>query len=641
MYHLNASPHFLQGPETFPADAIISFYANVAKSGAAVVTCYQTIPPSTRKELNWDLAHFRIFDLDDPSVENYLSQTADAIHFYDSKACVALLQDSDIEGYDISYVSPHEAPEPIRSLNPKLSEPSSIRPAKEIPVAMIQEIIEDTVRRAKFYQSLGYDMVSIYMGYHRSILARSLCPAFNKRTDRYGGSLENRARFALELFQAIKKACGQDFLIEARISGEDKIGGYTMEDTVKYAKLWEGNLDILQFTGWDITTTEPTAFNSQKKYPVTLRYAQAIKESGVKVITAPGGGFQDLDLSEEYIATGKTDMIAMGRPFFCDPEYGKKAYEGRGEDVVPCIRCMKCHVVSLTGPWFSVCSVNPTIGIAHRIDKMISPPTSSKKVAIIGGGPAGMKAAIVAAERGHKVTLYEKNDFLGGQLRHADFSSFKWPLRDFKDYLIRQVDKAGVEVLLSTEATPEMIQAKGYDVVLVAAGAEPIIPDIPGADGGNVWTPISVYGNEKALGENVVVVGGAQIGVETGMYLAENGHKVTILTRQKELAYDATPIHYIDGFRDAWEKLENFSYITEVTTTGISEGKVTYVDAKGNEKSIQTDSVVVSAGRRPRRDEALKFYGSVDRFFMIGDCNNAVGNVQKCIRSAFATASQL
>jgi NADPH-dependent 2,4-dienoyl-CoA reductase/sulfur reductase-like enzyme len=246
----------------------------------------------------------------------------------------------------------------------------------------------------------------------------------------------------------------------------------------------------------------------------------------------------------------------------------------------------------------------------------------------------------VAAERGHKVTLYEKNDFLGGQLRHADYSSFKWPLRDFKDYLTRQVYKAGVEVLLSTEATPEMIKAKGYDAVLIAVGAEPIIPDIPGVDGDNVWTPISVYGNEKALGENVVVIGGAQIGVETGMYLAENGHKVTVLTRQKRLAYDATPIHYIEMFIDAWESLDTFSFITEATTTGISKGKVTYVDAKGNEKTIRADDVVVSAGLHPRQDEALKFYGSADRFFTIGDCR-AAGNVQKCMRSAFATASQL
>jgi len=633
MLYANALPHFLQGPETFPSEAIISYYAGVARNGAAVVTCRIGTGVKPRKEVRGvfsDAQHMPMFDLEDPSVHNYFSQLADAIHFYDSKASVALRL-SDPPGYNISDTEPPGPETWMRYM---------ITPGKEIPLKMIRQMIEDAVEKAKLFQSLGFDMVNIYMSYRSSILANSLSPALNKRTDRYGGSIENRARLALELFQAIKKACGSDFLIEAQISGEERPGGYTLQDTVKYARIWEGYVDILQLRAPDATASHPTGFNSQKKYPITLRYAQALKEAGVKIATAPIGGFQDLDLNEEYIATGKTDMIAMARAFICDPEYGKKAYEGRGEDVVPCIRCNKCHGVSLTGPWHSVCSVNPTIGIGHRINRMIEPPGKSKNVAIIGGGPAGMKAAIVAAERGHKVTLFEKNYFLGGQLRHADFASFKWPLRDFKDYLIRQTYKAGVEVLLSTEATPEMIRAGGYDAVLVAAGAEPIIPDIPGARGSNVWKPIDVYGKEQLLGLIVVVIGGAQIGVETGMYLAENGHRVTVLTRQKQIAYDATPIHYIEMFRDAWEALRTFSFITEATTKSISEEGVTYSDSEGNEKFIPTDSVVLSAGLRPRQDEALRFYGSAAGFYIIGDCRE-VGNVQKCMRTAFATASQI
>jgi len=627
MIYANSLPHFLQGPETFPSDAIISFYANIARNGAAVVTCYGE-DIRQRKNLHGDEAHIPLMYIDDAGVQNCFSHLADVIHFYDSRASITLKLD-DPQGYNIS---------DLTLPNPLITGHYMIRPGKEIPVDMMREMINNAVKKLQLYQSLGFDMVNIHMSYRSSIMANSFSPAVNKRTDKYGGSVENRGRFALELFQAIKKACGQDFLIEAQISGEEEPGGYTIDDLVKYAKLWEGYADILQLRAWDGSSAHPVGFNSQKKYPMTLRYAQAIKESGAKVITAPIGGFQDLELNEEYIATGKTDMIAMGRAFFCDAEYGKKAYEGRGEDVVPCIRCNKCHGVSMTGPWFSVCSANPTVGIGHRVNRMIDAVTVSKKVAIIGGGPAGMKAAIVAAERGHKVTLYEKNYFLGGQLYHADFASFKWPLRDFKDYLIRQVNKAGVEVLLSTEATPGMIKAKGYDAVLIAAGADPVIPDIPGADGANVWTPLSVYGNQQALGANVVVIGGAEIGVETGMYLAENGHKVTVLTRQKELAPDATPIHYAEILRAAWEALGNFSYVTEATTTRITAKNVTYVDAKGKAQSIKTDSVVVSAGSRPRQDEAMKFYGSAGRFFIIGDCRE-VGNVQKCMRSAFATAS--
>jgi 2,4-dienoyl-CoA reductase-like NADH-dependent reductase (Old Yellow Enzyme family)/thioredoxin reductase len=626
MLFTNALPHFLQGPETFPSDAVISFYSNIARNGAAVVTCIPGGDIKPRKGLMGDFPHNLMLDIEDPAVQNCFSMMADAIHFYDSKAMVSI-KASEPKEFDIS--------------DRPASDPGEIFPKpsrKEIPIRLIQEMIINTVNRAKLYQSLGFDMISIHMSYRSSIMANVLSPAINKRTDQYGGSVENRARINLELCRAIKKACGQDFIIEAQLSGEDGPDGYTLADTIAYAKIWEDVVDIIQLRGYDGSTAHPTGFNSQKIYPLTLHYAQAIKEAGVKMITAPVGGFQDLDLNEEYIATGKTDMIAMARGFICDSEYGKKAYEGRGEDVVPCIRCNKCHVLSMTGPWNSICSVNPTVGIAHRVNRMIDPPGTSRKIAIIGGGPAGMKAAIIAAERGHKVTLYEKNYFLGGQLRHADFASFKWPLRNFKDYLIRQLYKAGVEVLLSTEVTPGIIKAKGYDVVIVAAGAEPITPDIPGANGNNVWKPIDVYGKDQSLGKNVVVIGGAQIGVETGMYLAENGHKVTVLTRQKELATDATPIHYREIFEEAWKALDNFSYITEATTTAISNEKVTYVDAKGKEKFIKTDSVVVSAGLSPRHDEALKFYGTAERFFIIGDCR-AVSSVQACMRSAFATAS--
>jgi NADPH-dependent 2,4-dienoyl-CoA reductase/sulfur reductase-like enzyme len=279
------------------------------------------------------------------------------------------------------------------------------------------------------------------------------------------------------------------------------------------------------------------------------------------------------------------------------------------------------------------------MGIAYRAHRMIDAPAVSRKVAVIGGGPAGMRAAVVAAERGHKVTLYERNDFLGGQLRHADFASFQWPVKDYKDYLSRQMEKLGVEVLLKTRATPEMIRAKGYDVVMAATGADPVIPDIPGARENNALAPIFVYGN-NSLGENVVVIGGDVIGTQTGIYLGQNGHNVTVLTSEKKLGHDSQPVHYFSTVQLMYEAMDNFSYITEVSVTGISKGKVTYVDAEGKEKSIRADNVVISAERQPRKEEAQKFYGTASRFFAIGDCDSA-GSVRTCTRTAFAAASQI
>jgi pyruvate/2-oxoglutarate dehydrogenase complex dihydrolipoamide dehydrogenase (E3) component len=206
--------------------------------------------------------------------------------------------------------------------------------------------------------------------------------------------------------------------------------------------------------------------------------------------------------------------------------------------------------------------------------------------------------------------------------------------------LVRQTYKAGVTVLLNARATPELIREGKYDAVLVGVGAAPNIPNIPGADGEFVRTPLSVYGNHASLGKRVVVVGGAETGTETGMYLAENGHEVTVLTRQGRLASDATPVHYAEMVRHAWEQMANFSFITHATTTAISQGKVTYRDLHGDERTLEADDVILAGGMSPCHDEALKFYGSADRFFMIGDCSG-VGSVQSSIRSAFGAASQL
>jgi NADPH-dependent 2,4-dienoyl-CoA reductase/sulfur reductase-like enzyme len=251
-----------------------------------------------------------------------------------------------------------------------------------------------------------------------------------------------------------------------------------------------------------------------------------------------------------------------------------------------------------------------------------------------------MKAALVAAERGHRVTLYEKSDSLGGLLRHSDFFPLKWAYKDFKDYLIRQTYKAGVEVLLNIEVTPEMIRAKGYDTVLAAVGAEPVVPRIPGVNGGNVWNIINAYSHEKAMGKNVALIGGGDFGTETGIFLAKAGHKVTALTSEDEMMKRGGP-HNKDSQIYMYQKMDNFSYIVQATATRISEGKVTYVDVKGSEKSIQADSVVIYAGLSPRMDEAMKFSGSAPQVLFLGDCTGKAGTVQKTIRSAFFTASEV
>jgi len=419
----------------------------------------------------------------------------------------------------------------------------------------------------------------------------------------------------------------------------EDVRGFSLDNAISTAREFEGLADILFFKVAGGLTNHPNSFNQEKGKPEAIQVSQALKESGVKMTVVPNGGFRDPELNEKVIASGKADMIGMARAFISEPEYSQKAHEGRGEDMVPCIMCNKCHGVSFTGPWFSVCSVNPKLGIPAAI-KAIGPPVSRKKVAVIGGGPGGMKAALIASERGHKVTLYEMSDSLGGLLRHSDYSPLKWALKDFKDYLIRQVEKAGIEVVLRTEATPNMIRNENYDAIMVAIGADPVIPRIPGANGSHVWNVGSVYPNESKLGKNVVVIGGGDIGAETGMFLANAGHAVTALTIESELMKPGGP-HVKEIQIDLYKRMDNFSYITRAKTTAISRGKVTYIDDRGKERSIRADSVVIYAGLKPKQDEAMKYSGSANRVLFLGDCTGKAGNVQKTMRSAYFTASQI
>jgi 2,4-dienoyl-CoA reductase-like NADH-dependent reductase (Old Yellow Enzyme family)/thioredoxin reductase len=608
MMATRALPYHLQGPETFPADPVMHHIENLGRNGAAIIT------------LGMDA-----YDLGDSDVQNYIAQLTDAIHFYGAKASVALTQFQEPRGYNISDITP-----PVYSGQRKYF---IFGESKEMPVEMIKEMNEKFGKTARAYQQLGFDMACVYMSYKSSIYACTLSPAMNKRKDRYGGSHENRVRIVQELCEAIKKECGSDFLVDAQVSGEEEPGGYTLDDMVKYAKLLEGYVDILQLRGPNLAMSHPMGQNFDKGQPPTLRYAEAIKKSGAKIAVAPVGGYQDLDLSESILKEGKADIIAMARAFIADSEYGEKAYEGRGEDVVPCILCNRCHGVS-SAPLLDVCSVNPKIGIAHKAGRMVPAPRASRKVAVIGGGPAGMKAALVAAERGHSVTLYEKSSVLGGQLRHADFASFQWPLKDYKDYLIRQVKKAGVDIRMNTTATPEMIRKQKYAAVLLAIGAAPVVP---GRTGGKVYGVLDVFGEKTGVGKNVVVVGGGKIGGQTGMYLAENGHEVTVLTSGE----DVLPAEGAHQIIDTYLEMKHFHYKTEVTVTGVSSGKVTYVDKKGKKASLQADSVVVYAGFKPRLDEAMTFSDAADRFFVVGDCEEVGGYVRACTRSAFAAASQI
>ena len=627
-----ALPHYLQGSEPYPGDATIAHVANIAKNGAAIVA-FGAWDDTDQRKAGGTAGHFPMFDYSDPSNETYVCQLVDCIHFYDSLASI--------------YLMPLEMPN--FQPKPSMEKPfpmwfSPVEKVSEITREMIDDMIALAAKKCRYFQSLGFDMVSLQMSYREFLhigVSKFFSPLTNDRTDEYGGTPEGRGKVALDMCRAIKEACGPDFLIDLWIAGaEEDPGGITVEDTVAFARCAQGLVDILQIRGGNINPVHPTGFNSREGRPGTLPVARAVKESGAKLLVAAAGGYGDPVWNEKFLSEGSLDLVAVGRQFICDSDYGRKILEDRPEDIVPCQRCAKCHVPYEKGPWIFVCSGNPKMGLMNRLGHMLAPPAYRKKVAVVGGGVAGMEAALTARDRGHQVTLYEATDALGGQLRHADYPEFKWPLRNFRDYMIRQVLKSNIDLHLGEAATPETIRAGGYDAVILALGALPARPPIPGAGGENVWMPIDVYGREGELGRKVTVIGGGEIGAETGLYLAECGHQVTLLTRQDRVAPNATCTHYREMFEERWEAEPNFTYLTGAAAQAITEQGVLYRDREGVLRETEAHSVVLAGGRTPMSDLALSFYGAAGEFYMVGDCRRP-GNVQRAMRMAFAAASRI
>ena len=612
--------HALQGGELYPTEAIITHYANKAKGGAAVVTCSGTgASPVTP-----DKDHMA-YDLYIGHSQHYLAQLADAIHFYGAKASMEIQAATKERGYHVSGGLTGFGPGFIPG-----------QPTKELTKEMLGDIKENLKDQVRILKRIGFDMCMLHMAYDMGLFGGFLSLKTNKREDEYGPqSLENRLRFLNECCDAIHEAAGKDFLIELRMSGQLPEGaGFTIDDACQMAKIVENHADILHVhagTGWEAhcMSFEPDTPN--------LWMAQKIKESGAKIPVLTIGGYQDLDEMEAALREGKADLISMARGWLADPNLGTKAYEDRGEDVVPCVKCMRCHDSACIDGITFVCTVNPVMGIEHRMEEYEKAPTRVRKVAVVGGGPAGMQAALTAASRGHQVTLFEEKEKLGGQLNFADYAAFKHSLAKYKNWLISQLEKSSVEVKLGVKATKELLISGGYDTVIAALGATPLILPLPGAE--KAVPACDVYGNEEALGKAVTVIGGGQVGCETALHLAQKGHDVTVLEMQEKILVDASA-SYRNRLTRNMGYHENLKTVTGGKCTAITDSGVTYLSKDGVEQSIPADSVVMAAGMKPRMDAATALYAPEYRLYTVGDCEKAA-NVQKAVRAAFSAAITL
>jgi NADPH-dependent 2,4-dienoyl-CoA reductase/sulfur reductase-like enzyme len=369
----------------------------------------------------------------------------------------------------------------------------------------------------------------------------------------------------------------------------------------------------------------------------------AAKKHGIKIPVIIVGSITDPEDAERMIAQGHCDAVAMARTVIADPEWGNKARLGKREEIRPCIKCFNCldekngrvFGGGITGFTRDVvkryaCAVNPRIGIETDI---IPPPTEKKVVAIIGGGPAGMQSAITAAERGHEVRLYEKSDHLGGQLIYADFVSFKYPVMEFKNWLISRVGQLGIKVFLNTEATPEFIEASYPDVVIACTGSAPALPGIPGMNNKNVMLVTEAFLNRDAVGQTAIIVGAGDTGCECALYLAETGRDITMVEMDDFIARRTGYTQRI-VLVEKIDTNEHISYLTGTSCKKITENGVEVETPKGI-RFLEAETVIIALGTRALQEQAEAFRNCAPTFWLAGDCAEGPKNILHATRTGY------
>ncbi len=484
----------------------------------------------------------------------------------------------------------------------------------------MQEVLNCYATTAKNAKEAGFDMIFMHFG-HGWLPAQFLSPLFNKRDDEYGGSFENRARFPLEILKAVRAAVGKDYPIDMRISAYEWVeGSIDFEDVKEFIKLAQKYIDTVQISaGLDINhegNVHMATTNFEEHMP-NVHWAQQIKEC-VEIPVSVVGAVLSAREANEVISQGKVDMVAFGRAFIADPYWPRKILENREEDVVPCLRCLQCYHIA-TNRKNVGCSVNPRYTNEEFIPKNVEPAKTVKNVAIIGGGPAGMQAAITASKRGHKVILFEKNDHLGGQIANVAKEHYKEDVRRFYHYLIGQVGKSNIDIRLNEEATPEKLRNLGLDTIVIAVGASQIIPPINGIDSERVIDAISAIRKPENIGDNVIVIGGGTIGAEIGLELSLIENKtVNIIEIGNELAPQGNLLYKI-ALNQKVRQAKTLTVNLNARCQEITKNSVV-MEKGGRIQEILYDTVIYSTGLRANRELAQSFYGITPDVAVIGDC---------------------
>ena len=487
---------------------------------------------------------------------------------------------------------------------------------EELTFEEIQELVKAFGEGALRAKRAGYELLEIH-GANGYLITNFLSPRTNKRTDWYGGSLQNRMRFLLQVVTAIRQKIGPDFPFSVRLGGSEyEPDGIFIEETIEVAKILENNgVDVIHVCGGNHHMTKHTIAPMYAPAGNNVWAAEAIKKA-VKIPIVANGSLNTPEIIEGVVAGGKADFVSLGRPLYADPCLPSKMLEGRPEDIIPCIRCNDGCVDKSRRSGQSVqCTVNPFLGFEDS--RKIVPALKEKNIAVVGGGPAGMQAAIVSALRGHKVTLFEKRK-LGGALIEASIPDFKTDIRHLVTYLSTQVDKLRIEVKYQ-EASPETIAAGKFDGAIIAIGSKLADLDVHGVQKPIVSNALSVLRGEVKLGDNVIVVGAGYVGLEVSLYCAEQGKRAACV-ELRENPYEEFERGTAEVMQDRFEK-QNFTMHSGRFLIEILDKSVIIMDRFGKREEIPGDNVILATGFKPQMAfmEKLSSLSEIP-LFAVGDC---------------------
>ena len=522
----------------------------------------------------------------------------------------------------------------------------------EMPENVILETVAKFGDAAMTAKHCGYGMVTVHAG-HGWLLNQFLGPG-NDRKDRWGGSLENRARIVNAIAEDIRRKCGRAFPICVRISASEIFeGGYDIDYGVEIAKQLDGHFDLINVSvgaheAPDVfTNTHPSMFLEDG---CNVRYAAAVKQAVRQSRVSAVGAIAEPELMEEIIASGKADIVAVCRELMADPDMPKKAELGRPEDIRKCVRCFECFSHAFTH-LTHCCAINPEIGFEREIRYGEHAAPVKKRVLVAGGGVAGMQAALTCAARGHTVTLAERSGELGGALRCERRVPFKQNLQRYLDGQARLVAESGIDLRLHTEVTPELCRELRPDVIIAALGSRPLTADfIPGCDRENVVTAERAFLHPEETGRRVLVLGGGLSGVELAVFLAGLGKETAVMEMADGLNFSGNVVHSMavkNEIARLGVAIHTSVRASEITAEGVvgesvgsryslprpcetlEKGMLQSVinvsgasdpGPMGERRLYPADTVVLALGQRPERDAADALRTCAPEFYAIGDC---------------------